>query len=67
MGSKSGDGPAWRAARRCDGGECVEIGTLGEFVLVRSTGDADGIYVTLGREEWREFVAGIKDGDFDGL
>ena len=61
------DEPIWRVARRCDSGACVEIGTLGESVLVRSSVDADGIYVTLSREEWREFVAGVKDGDFDGL
>ena len=59
--------PTWRRAMRCDSGACVEIGTLGESVLVRSSGDADGIYVTLSREAWREFVAWIKDGDFDGL
>jgi len=67
MGAKSGDEPTWRTARRCDGGACVEIGTLGESVLVRSSGDADGVYVTLSLEEWREFVAGVKDGEFDGL
>ena len=67
MGGKSGNEPTWRTARRCDGGACVEIGTLGESVLVRSSGEAGGIYVTLSREEWQEFVAGVKDGDFDRL
>ena len=59
--------PTWRTTKRCDTGACVEIGTLSESVLVRSSGDADGICVTLSREEWLKFVAGIKDGDFDGL
>ena len=45
----------------------VEIGTLGESVLVRSSADPDGECVTLSRGEWRVFVAGIKDGDFDDL
>ncbi len=67
MGAKSGDEPTWRTARRCDGGACVEIRTLGKSVLVRSSGDADGVYVTLSRGEWREFVAGVKDGEFDGV
>lgn len=66
MDAKSGDEPTWRSARRCDGGACVEIGTVGESVLVRSSRDADGVCVTLSREEWREFVAGVKDGAFDG-
>jgi hypothetical protein len=67
MGAKTGDEPTWGTAGQCDGGACVEIGTLGESVLVRSSRDADGVYVTLSREEWREFVAGVKDGAFDGL
>lgn len=67
MAGKPADQPTWRIARKCDTGACVEIGTLGESVLVRSSGDVDGVYVTLSREEWREFVAGVKDGDFDGL
>ncbi len=67
MGGGSADEPTWRTTKRCDTGACVEIGTLGESVLVRSSGDADGICVTLSREQWLEFVAGIKDGDFESL
>jgi len=59
--------PTWRRAERCEGGSCVEIGTLGEFILVRSSADADGIYLTVSREEWQEFVTGVKHSDFDGL
>jgi hypothetical protein len=29
--------------------------------------DPDGLYVTLSRLDWQEFVARVKDGDFDGL
>ncbi len=67
MGGGSADEPTWRTTKRCDTGACVEIGTLSESVLVRSSEDADGIYVTLSRDEWHKFVAGVKDGDFDGL
>jgi len=45
----------------------VEIGTLGESILIRSSADPDGMRVTLSRAQWRVFVAGVKDGDFDGL
>jgi hypothetical protein len=31
-------------------------------VLVRRTADPDGKYVTLSRDEWQVFVAGMKDG-----
>lgn len=63
----SADEPTWRMAKRCDSGACVEIGTLGESVLVRSSADADDIIVTLSGEKWREFAGRVKDGDFDGL
>jgi hypothetical protein len=67
VGGGSADEPRWRTTKRCDTGACVEIGTLGESVLVHSSADAAGMHITLSREEWREFVAGVKDGDFDGL
>ena len=45
----------------------MEIGTRGDSVLVRSSTDPDGVWVTLSRAEWQVFVAGVKDEDFDGL
>jgi len=54
-------------ASRCDGGACVEIGTLGDSVLIRNSADRDGERLALSHDEWQEFVAGVKDGDFDGL
>jgi len=35
--------------------------------MVRRSVDPDGAYITLSRHEWEVFVAGVKDGDFDGL
>ena len=57
----------WRKAKRCADGSCVEVGALGESVLIRNTADPDGPHVTLARDEWQVFVAGVKDGDFDSL
>ncbi len=67
MRGKWADEVTWHAGQRCDGGQCVEIGTLGESVLLRSSAALDGSYVTLSRDEWHVFVAGVKDGDFDSL
>ena len=67
MGGTSADQPIWRIAKLCDTGQCVEIGTLGKSVLIRSSAGGDGSYVTLSRDEWQVFVAGVKDGDFDSL
>lgn len=61
------DEPRWRATRQCDGGQCVQIGILGDSVLIRNSADQDGKRLTMSRDEWQEFVAGVKDGDFDGL
>jgi predicted secreted Zn-dependent protease len=61
------DEATWRTAGRCDGGTCVEIGVLGRLILIRSSADPDGVRIALSRGEWREFVAGVKDGEFDGL
>ncbi len=35
--------------------------------MVRSSADMYGIPVTLTRDEWQEFLAGVKDGAFDGV
>jgi Domain of unknown function (DUF397) len=57
---------AWRRGKQCNGGACIEVALLGEKVMVRSSQAPDTSFqVTCG--EWEEFVAGIKDGDFDGL
>jgi hypothetical protein len=61
------DEPIWHTASRCDSGQCIEIGALGGFVLVRSSADPNGPRITLSRDEWQEFVAGVKDGGFDEL
>ena len=67
MGSEWVGEPQWRTARKCDTGACVEIGILGDSVLIRNSADRDGERLTLSRGEWQEFVAAMKRGDLDGL
>jgi hypothetical protein len=67
MGDETVGEPAWHVGKQCDAGSCVEIGILGKSVLIRSSAVGDGSYVTLSRDEWQVFVAGVKDGDFDSL
>jgi hypothetical protein len=45
---------------------CVEVATAGDEVLVRSS-LSPASRITLTRDEWREFLAGAKDGLFDRL
>jgi len=67
MGGKSSDEPTWHTASRCEGGQCVQVGTLGDSVLIRNSADPDGTSVTLSQDEWREFLARAKGGDFDTI
>jgi len=50
---------------RCDSGACVEVATIGNAVVVRSSVDPDGAPVTLTRDEWQGFLAAVKEGFFD--
>ena len=59
--------PIWYSAKLCDAGACVEIGTLGELVMIRNSVDRNGACISLSRDEWQVFVAGVKAGNFDGL
>jgi hypothetical protein len=61
------DEPTWHKASQCDSGQCIEIGALGGLVLVRSSADPECPRIALSHDEWQEFVAGVKDGDFDEL
>jgi hypothetical protein len=62
-------GPAgelsWQRAT-CEGGACLEIATLNELVMVRTSMDPDTI-VRVSRGEWRQFLISAKDGLFDEL
>ena len=67
VGVITADEPFWRTSRRCESGACVEVGKLGEIIMVRGSADPDGKCLKLSRGQWREFVAGLKGGQFDGL
>jgi len=54
----------WRKCIVCAGGECLEVAILGERVLLRSSRDP-GLQLRLTHAEWREFVVGVRDGEFD--
>jgi hypothetical protein len=45
----------------------MEIGTLGGAILIRNSADPDDARLTMSRGKWLEFVAGVKDGNYDGL
>ena len=57
----------WHVSRTCDGGACIRVARHGESVLIGSTTDPEGPVNRFTTEEWRQFLAGIKLGDFDDI
>ncbi|WP_155369886.1 DUF397 domain-containing protein [Catellatospora vulcania] len=53
----------WRRSSRCESGQCVEVCFDGELVLVRSSKDPDGPWLTFDADEWRAFTAGLAAGE----
>lgn len=65
MADGSGEKLVWYQDKRCESGACVEVAAVGDSVMVRSSANQEGTPVTLSRDEWREFLAGVKAGTFD--
>lgn len=58
--------PTWHVGRQCESGACVEVGVLGEDVMLRSS-QAPDVVLTITRAEWQEFLAGAKLQVFDDV
>jgi hypothetical protein len=57
---------AWHKSTRSSGnGNCVEVAVVDDAVGVRDTKDRSGPVLVFTASEWRAFVAGAKDGEFD--
>lgn len=56
----------WFTPRRSSNGNtCVETKFTDDAVYVRNNTRPDGGTATFTHEEWRVFVAGVRDGDYD--
>jgi hypothetical protein len=56
----------WRKSTRSGAaGHCVEIAEARPAVLVRDSKDATGPVLRFGANEWKGFVAGVRNGEFD--
>jgi Domain of unknown function (DUF397) len=53
----------WR--RVCDSGSCVEVAQEGDRVFVRRSDHADGPWLAFSGHNWREFLEGVRAGEFD--
>jgi hypothetical protein len=57
----------WRISRTCDSGPCVGVARRGESVLIGNTSDSKAPVNEFTIDEWRQFLAGVKLGDFGGI
>ena len=55
----------WRKSRTCDGGACVVVSRQGDSILIANSGQITGPFNAFTRAEWKDFIAGVKLGDFD--
>jgi uncharacterized protein DUF397 len=64
----AGAGTAWRKASRSNGNggnNCVEVAFLDNGVAVRDSKDKLGPVLTFTADEWKAFLGGVRDGEFD--
>ena len=57
----------WRVSRTCDGGACVMVARYGDSVVFGDARQPDGPVYVYTVDEWRDFLAGVKLGDFDDV
>jgi hypothetical protein len=65
VGSPAGE-LVWHQGRQCEAGACIELASLNEAIMVRSSANPDAV-LTMSRDEWQKFLADLKDGLFDQL
>ncbi|MFG1675695.1 DUF397 domain-containing protein [Micromonospora sp. NPDC049282] len=55
----------WKKSTRSNEGNCVEVATPSQAVLVRDSKDRQGSTLSFATDRWTGFVQGIKSGTFD--
>lgn len=55
----------WKKSSHSDDGGCVEVAKSEQYVAVRDTKDRGGPALVFTPHEWRVFLAGVRDSEFD--
>lgn len=58
---------AWRTPLSCDAGACVQVAASGQMILVADSKAPQGPVLSYTRTEFRDFILGAKNGDYDDL
>ncbi|GAA2643932.1 DUF397 domain-containing protein [Paractinoplanes durhamensis] len=56
---------SWKTSSYCTNSTCVQVGMTEDSVAIRDSKDLDQRPLKYTRDEWRQFIAGVKDGEFD--
>jgi len=57
----------WYTSLSCNAGQCVKVGASGQTVLIADSKTPNGPILKYSPDEWRAFLAGAKNGDFDNI
>jgi hypothetical protein len=55
----------WHTSTASGGSGCVEVRITEEHVHIRDTKDRQSACLTFTRREWRAFLIGVRNGEFD--
>lgn len=55
----------YKSSYSSDTANCLEIAVLPATILVRDSKDPDGSTLSYTTASWRDFISGIRGGDFD--
>lgn len=61
------EGIRWLVSRTCESGACIGVARRGDYVLIGNSSNPDAAISEFTIDEWRQFIAGVKLGDFDSL
>ena len=56
----------WRKSSHSGSNGCIEVARSGDQVAVRDSKDPSGPVLVFTPHEWRAFLDGVRDGEFDG-
>ena len=56
----------WRKSSHSGSNGCVEVAHGDDQIAVRDSKDPSGPMLLFTPVEWRAFLAGVRDGEFDG-
>jgi hypothetical protein len=58
-------GIMWKRSSYCANNSCVEVGFLGDEIVMRDAKDDRGPMLHFTRDEWSAFLSQARDGEFD--